>query len=63
MVNKQSIKTFIAKFYVLFILLLMYSYKLAFELDENAGSLSYMNGRVFTVDNVWFVKEFKEKTL
>ena len=25
MVNKQSIKTFIAKFYVLFILLLMYA--------------------------------------
>ena len=41
----------------------LYSYKLAFQLDENAGSLSYMNGRVFTVDNVWFVKEFKERTL
>ena len=41
----------------------LYSYKLAFELDENAGSLSYMNGRVFTVDNVWFVKEFKERKL
>ncbi|MBQ8783296.1 MAG: RluA family pseudouridine synthase [Clostridia bacterium] len=41
----------------------LYSYKLAFELDENAGSLNYMNGRVFTVDNVWFVKEFKERKL
>lgn len=41
----------------------LYSYKLAFDLDENAGSLSYMNGRVFTVDNVWFVKEFKERKL
>ncbi len=41
----------------------LYSYKLAFELDENAGPLSYMNGRVFTVDNVWFVKEFKERKL
>ncbi len=41
----------------------LYSYKLSFELDENAGSLSYMNGRVFTVDNVWFVKEFKDRAL
>ncbi|MBQ8228267.1 MAG: RluA family pseudouridine synthase [Clostridia bacterium] len=41
----------------------LYSYKLAFELDENAGPLGYMNGRVFTVDNVWFVKEFKERKL
>lgn len=41
----------------------LYSYKLAFELDESAGSLSYMNGRVFAVDNVWFVKEFKERKL
>lgn len=41
----------------------LYSYKLAFELDKNAGPLGYMNGRVFTVDNVWFVKEFKERKL
>ncbi len=41
----------------------LYSYKLSFDLDENAGSLAYMKGRTFTVDNVWFVKEFKERKL
>ena len=34
-----------------------------FDLDENAGELSYLNGKTFTADNVWFVKEFKEGKL
>lgn len=41
----------------------LYSYKLTFDLDENAGELSYLKGKTFTADNVWFVKEFKERNL
>ena len=41
----------------------LYSYKLTFDLDENAGELSYLMGKTFTSDNVWFVKEFKERNL
>lgn len=41
----------------------LYSYKLTFDLDENAGELSYLNGKTFTAENVWFVKEFKERNL
>lgn len=41
----------------------LYSYRLMFDLDENAGELSYLNGKTFTADNVWFVKEFKEGKL
>ena len=41
----------------------LYSYKLKFELDENAGMLSYLNGKVFTAEDVWFVKEFKDRNL
>ena len=41
----------------------LYSYKLKFELDENAGMLSYLNGKIFTAKDVWFVKEFKDRNL
>lgn len=41
----------------------LYSYKLTFDLDENAGELAYLKGKTFTADNVWFVKEFKERNL
>lgn len=41
----------------------LYSYKLTFDLDENAGELSYLKGKTFTAENVWFVKEFKERNL
>lgn len=41
----------------------LYSYKLTFDLDENAGELAYLKGKTFTAENVWFVKEFKEKNL
>ena len=36
---------------------------LTFDLDENAGELAYLKGKTFTADNVWFVKEFKERNL
>lgn len=41
----------------------LYSYKLTFDLDESAGELSYLKGKTFTADNVWFVKEFKDRKL
>lgn len=41
----------------------LYSYKLSFELDENAGELAYLNHKTFIAGNVWFVKEFKERKL
>lgn len=41
----------------------LYSYMLTFDLDENAGELAYLKGKTFTADNVWFVKEFKERNL
>lgn len=41
----------------------LYSYKLKFELDESAGMLSYLNGKIFTAKDVWFVKEFKDRNL
>lgn len=41
----------------------LYSYKLKFDLDENAGILSYLKGRVFTAKDVWFVQEFKNRNL
>lgn len=41
----------------------LYSYKLTFDLDENAGELAYLKGKTFTAENVWFVKEFKERNL
>lgn len=41
----------------------LYSYKLRFELDENAGIMSYLNGKVFTAKDVWFVREFKARNL
>ncbi len=41
----------------------LYSYKLTFDLDATAGILGYMNARSFTVDNVWFAQEFKNRGL
>ena len=39
------------------------SYKLIFDLTTPAGELEYLNGREFTIDDVWFQREFKEGTL
>lgn len=39
------------------------SYKLIFDFTTPAGELEYLNGREFTIDDVWFQREFKEGTL
>lgn len=36
----------------------LYSYRLRFSFQSDAGALSYLNGKSFTVDQVDFVKEF-----
>ncbi len=36
----------------------LYSYRLAFRFTQDGGSLSYLNGREFTVENVWFATKF-----
>ncbi len=41
----------------------LYSYKLIFNFDEDAGLLQYLNGRCFEVKDVWFEREFKNQTL
>ena len=35
----------------------LYSYKLRFSFTENSGILEYLNGKEFTVKNVWFAKD------
>lgn len=39
----------------------LYSYKLGFRFTTPAGPLEYLNGRDFTVPNVWFLDEFYKK--
>ncbi|MBQ7595526.1 MAG: RluA family pseudouridine synthase, partial [Clostridia bacterium] len=41
----------------------LYSYKLTFDLDENAGILSYLKGKTFTAKDVWFAEEFRNRSL
>lgn len=41
----------------------LYSYKLVFMFDENAGILSYLNSVEFEVKDVWFRREFENGTL
>lgn len=36
----------------------LYSYRLTFRFQSDAGALSYLNGRTFTVENTWVQKEF-----
>lgn len=36
----------------------LYSYKLTFDFSTDAGILSYLNGRSFTVENVWFAEKY-----
>lgn len=36
----------------------LYSYKLKFTFTTDGGILEYLNGKTFTVENVWFKKEF-----
>lgn len=35
----------------------LYSYKLTFNFDTDAGILNYLNGKTFTVKNVWFAEK------
>lgn len=35
----------------------LYSYKLRFNFKTDAGVLNYLNGKTFTVDDVWFASE------
>ncbi len=41
----------------------LYSYKLIFNFDEDAGMLEYLNGRCFEVRDVWFEREFRNNNL
>ena len=34
----------------------LYSYKLKFSFDTDAGILNYLNGKEFSVKEVWFAK-------
>lgn len=36
----------------------LYSYKLSFKFTTDSGILDYLNGRTFTVKDVWFAKDF-----
>ncbi len=39
------------------------SYKLRFDFSTDAGELSYLNGKEFQIDDVWFKEEFLNGTL
>ena len=39
----------------------LYSYRLHFSFKTDAGILNYLNGKEFTVKNVWFADEFGYK--
>ena len=41
----------------------LYSYRLVFALDDEAGILTYLTGRGFEVKNVWFRREFENGNL
>lgn len=41
----------------------LYSYKLTFDLDDEAGELAYLRGKTFTAKDVWFVNEFQDHNL
>ena len=36
----------------------LYSYKLTFKFTSDAGILSYLDGKSFQAENVWFAEEF-----
>ena len=41
----------------------LYSYKLTFSFESDAGILEYLNGKTFTVKKVWFAEELFEFSL
>lgn len=36
----------------------LYSYKLSFNLDDEGGNLSYLDGKVFEAERIWFADKF-----
>ena len=36
------------------------SYRLKFDFTTDAGEMAYLNGKEFTLDNVWFAEEFRQ---
>ena len=40
----------------------LYSYKITFNFTSDAGKLEYLNGKTFTVKDVWFAREVFGKT-
>lgn len=41
----------------------LYSYKLAFDFESDAGILNYLNGKSFEVEDVWFKTAFYEGSI
>ena len=41
----------------------LYSYKIKFDFNGDAGSLNYLNGKTFEVEDVWFRNEFEDGKL
>lgn len=41
----------------------LYSYKLAFDFETDAGILNYLNGKSFEVEDVWFKTAFYDGTI
>lgn len=41
----------------------LYSYRLVFTFSTDAGALNYLNGKSFSVEDVWFKREFLEGKL
>ena len=41
----------------------LYSYRLKFSFNSDAGSFAYLNGREFRVSSVWFSRDFEHITL
>lgn len=39
----------------------LYSHKLIFKFSTDAGILSYLDGREFTAENIWFLEKFRKK--
>lgn len=41
----------------------LYSYKTVFEFETDAGLLSYLKGKSFEAENIWFVEAFNNSTI
>lgn len=39
----------------------LYSYKLSFKFSTDGGALSYLDGKEFETDNIWFLEKFNKK--